>query len=67
MTTWLTRREASDYVRVSEKMIAQVVKRGELPAYAIGSGAQYRLRAEDIDKWLMSRSWEPRSYYHRLD
>lgn len=48
-------------------MIAQVVKRGELPAYAIGSGTQYRLRAEDIDKWLMSRSWEPRSYYHRLD
>jgi excisionase family DNA binding protein len=60
MTTWLTVREAADYVRVSENLIRNAIKLGYLVAYPIGTGTQYRLRAEDIDEWMMSRSWEPK-------
>jgi excisionase family DNA binding protein len=60
MTTWLTVREAADYVRVSENLIRDAIKSGYLPAYAIGTGSQYRVRAEDIDEWMMSRAWEPK-------
>ncbi|TDO15016.1 excisionase family DNA binding protein [Mycobacterium sp. BK086] len=68
MTTWLTKREAGDYARVSESTITQAVKKGELPAYTMRSGTQYRFRAEDIDKWLMSKPWQPKYYGpHLLD
>lgn len=67
MTTWLTLREAGDYARVSSALIARAVKQGYLVAYPIGTGTQYRLRAEDVDEWMMSRAWEPRGSYSRLD
>lgn len=60
MTIWLTVREAAEYVRVSEGLIREAIKLGYLPAYAIGTGTQLRLRAEDIDEWMMSRAWEPK-------
>lgn len=60
MTIWLTAREAADYVRVSETLIRDAVRMGYLVAYPIGTGTKYRLRAEDIDEWMMSRSWEPK-------
>jgi excisionase family DNA binding protein len=50
----------ADYVRVSEDLIRKAIKSGYLVAYPIGTGTQYRLRAEDIDEWMMSRSTEPR-------
>lgn len=62
MTTWLTVREAADYVRVSERLIRDAVKRGYLMAYPIGSGREYRLTAEEIDEWMMSRCWEPKQF-----
>ncbi len=62
MTTWLTVREAADYVRVSENLIRDAVKLGYLVAYPVGTGTRYRLRAEDIDEWMMSRAWEPKGY-----
>lgn len=60
MTTWLTLSEAADYVRVSRSLISKAVKLGYLPAYPVGAGSHYRLTAEDIDEWMMSRSWEPK-------
>jgi excisionase family DNA binding protein len=61
MTTWLTVREAAAYVRVSQNLIREAIKLGYLlPAYAIGTGVHYRLRTDDIDEWMMSRSWEPK-------
>lgn len=60
MTVWLTAQDAAEYLKVSEPIIRDAVKRGDLPAYPIGKGREYRLTAEDIDKWMMSRSWEPR-------
>jgi excisionase family DNA binding protein len=62
MTTWLTVAAAAEYATVSEWTIRRAVKIGDLCAYAVGvSGRQYRLSAQDVDDWLMSRSYEPRS------
>ena len=61
MTVWFTKSDAAKYISVSERLIQNAVNAGELPAYPIGhSGRSYRLRAEDIDEWMTSRSWEPR-------
>lgn len=57
---WFTAATAADYAALSVWTIRAAVKAGELPAYAIGTGRAYRLRRDDIDEWLMSRSWEPR-------
>lgn len=59
MTTWLTKRAAADYATVSPDAIAAAVHKGDLPAYAIGTGKEYRLTAEDVDEWMRSRAWEP--------
>ncbi len=61
MTVWLTVAEAAEYVKVSEWTIREAVKLGDLKAYPVGTGRSYRLRAQDIDAWMTSRSWEPRS------
>lgn len=61
MTVWLTVAKAADYVDVSPDIIRSAVKAGDLPAYPVGKGREYRLTAEDIDGWMRSRSWEPRS------
>ncbi|ORV92721.1 hypothetical protein AWC11_07645 [Mycobacterium interjectum] len=63
MTTWFTLRGAAEYVSVSQEIIRAAVKSGDLPAYAIGRGRDYRLTADDIDDWMRSRSYEP----HQLD
>lgn len=61
MTTWATKKEAAAYARVSEKVIAQAVRDGDLPAYRIGAGHRdYRLDLSEVDEWLKSRPWEPR-------
>lgn len=56
---WFNVDGAADYAALSTWTIRQAVKTGELAAYAIGKGKEYRLRATDIDAWLMSRAWEP--------
>lgn len=57
---WFTAATGADYAAVSVWTIRDAVKTGDLKAYAIGTGRTYRLRRDDIDGWLMSRSWEPR-------
>ncbi len=58
-TLWLTKADAAKYAKIGPKLIANAGASGELPAYPIGTGREYRLRAIDIDQWLMSRAWEP--------
>jgi excisionase family DNA binding protein len=61
MATWLTVAGGAEYATVSEWTIRQAVKDGDLPAYPVGKGGRsYRVTAQDIDEWLMSRSYEPR-------
>jgi excisionase family DNA binding protein len=62
VTTWLTVAAAAEYASVSEWTIREAVKLGDLCAYSIGKGGRsYRVTAEDVDSWLKSRSWEPRT------
>lgn len=57
----MTAAEAAEYVKVSEPIIRRAVKNGDLAAYPVGTGREYRLTAGEIDEWMKSRSWEPRS------
>ena len=57
---WATKREAADHVRVCSRLIQQAVRDGDLPAYSIGKGRDYRLDLDEVDEWLKSKSWEPR-------
>lgn len=60
MKTWLTAAQAAEHATVSEWTIRQAVKDGDLEAYAVGKGGRsYRVTAEDVDAWLLSRSFEP--------
>lgn len=59
MTTWLKCADAAVYATVSEDLLRAAVKNGDLPAYAVGKGKEFRLTAEDIDEWMRSRSYEP--------
>ncbi|WP_448389397.1 helix-turn-helix domain-containing protein [Mycolicibacterium sp. XJ1904] len=61
MTVWLTAVEAAEYVKVSATTIRDAVRNGDLPAYPVGKGRKYRLTAEEVDEWMRSRSWEPRT------
>lgn len=58
-TTWLTVQGAADYLSVSTDLIRAAVSGGDLPAYPIGKGREYRLTSDDIDEWMRSRSYEP--------
>lgn len=61
MTEWLTAQGAADYVKTSSDIIRSAVKAGDLPAYPVGKGREYRLTADDVDEWMKSRSYEPRT------
>ena len=59
MTSWATKIEAAHHVRCSPDLIAQAVKDGELPAYPIGKGRDYRLDLTEVDEWMKSKSYDP--------
>jgi excisionase family DNA binding protein len=62
MTIWETAVEAAKRTKQSADLIRSAVKNGDLPAYAIGKGGRdYRLDASEVDAWMRSRSYEPRS------
>jgi excisionase family DNA binding protein len=45
---------------VNPATIREAVKAGDLQAFPVGTGREYRLREEDVDAWMTSRSWEPK-------
>jgi excisionase family DNA binding protein len=61
MTTWFTVQDAADHIKASKQTIREAVGKGDLPAYPIGKGREYRLKADEVDGWLESRAFEPRS------
>jgi len=61
MTVWHTAKTGAAHAKLSPDLIRAAVTAGDLQAFAIGTGRDYRLREEDIDAWLTSRSYEPRS------
>lgn len=60
MTNWMTPTDAAKYATVSVDMVRDAVKSGDLKAFAIGRGREYRLTADDVDAWMRSRAWEPK-------
>lgn len=62
MTVWLTAVEAAKHAKVSLSIIREAVQGGELPASAVGrKGRHYRLDQNEVDKWMRSNSYEPKS------
>lgn len=61
MTDWHTAETGAEYVRLSERSVRDAVRAGDLPAYKVGTGREYRLKQSDLDEWLEARPWEPRS------
>lgn len=45
----MTVKEVSDYLHVHPSTIYRLLKRGELPAFRVGS--DWRFNAESIDQW----------------
>jgi excisionase family DNA binding protein len=49
----LTIREAAERLRVSEKTVRRLIRRGELPAVQLGSkGASVRVDEAELERWL---------------
>lgn len=60
MTVWHTATTGAEHVKVNPNTIREAVKNGDLEAYPVGKGREYRLREEDIDAWMTNRSYEPK-------
>jgi excisionase family DNA binding protein len=50
---WMTLSEGAQHARVSEATLRREAKAGRLRAYKVGGRRVWRLRADDIDAWLM--------------
>jgi excisionase family DNA binding protein len=50
----MTVKEVAEYLRVHASTLYKLVKRGELPAFRIGS--DWRFNSEAIDRWLIEQS-----------
>ena len=53
---FLTVQEVADLMRVSSMTVYRLIKAGELPAVRVGKS--YRLREDDVDKYLADRYTE---------
>jgi excisionase family DNA binding protein len=49
----LTVTEVAEYLRISRSMTYRLLKRGEIPAFRIGS--DWRFNLEEIDRWRAER------------
>ena len=49
----MTVNEVAQLMRVSKMTVYRLIKQGDLPAVRIGRG--YRMREEDVDRYLESR------------
>ena len=50
---WLTTKELAPYIKVKEKTIYYLVKRGSIPHYRVGK--LIRFRKDEIDDWMESK------------
>ena len=47
---FLTTRDVADLLKVSEKTVRRLQRRGDLPSFRVGS--QVRFRRSDIEAWV---------------
>jgi excisionase family DNA binding protein len=50
----MTVKELSEYLRVHPSTVYKLLRRGELPAFRIGT--DWRFNAEMIDRWCLERN-----------
>ncbi|MGA9724134.1 MAG: helix-turn-helix domain-containing protein [Candidatus Binatus sp.] len=50
----MTVKELSEYLRVHPSTVYKLLRRGELPAFRIGT--DWRFNAEVIDRWCLERN-----------
>lgn len=55
---WYTIEESGNYLRISSRLVYQLLQEGQLTAYRVGSGGHRRFKQEDLDA-VMSREDEP--------
>ncbi len=55
---WYTIEESANYLRVSSRLVYQLVQEGQVTAYRVGSGGHRRFKREDLDA-VMHREDEP--------
>lgn len=55
----LTVRDVAKILKVSEKTVYSMAKKGELPAFRVRN--QWRIRREDLEAWVESHSTRNRS------
>jgi len=55
---WYTIEESASYLRVSSRLVYQLVQEGQVHAYRVGSGGHRRFKQEDLDA-VMHREDEP--------
>ena len=53
-TEVMTLREVAAYLRVHKSTLYQMIKRGELPAFKIGS--DWRCNRRDLERWCLSQT-----------
>jgi excisionase family DNA binding protein len=51
----LTVQEVADMMKVSEKTVRRLIKRGNLAAYKIGARGQLRVNERDLERYLDAR------------
>ena len=52
VTTWVTRREAAAYTKLTVATLSRAVSAGKLPAYRINGRKHVRFRIADLDAYL---------------
>ena len=53
----MTVKDVSDYLRVHSSTISRLLKRGQLPAFKVGS--DWRFNIEAIDQWRLAQATPP--------
>lgn len=59
---WATLKQAAEHLQLkTDALIRAAIKNGDLKAYPIGKGRDARVDLNEVDEWMKSRSYEPRS------
>ena len=56
----LTIQEVAETMRISEKTVRRLIKRGDLIAYKVGDRGQLRIKEQDLGEYLESQRVSPR-------
>ena len=51
----LTVRQVSEAIKVSEKTVRRLIKRGDLVAYKVGDRGQLRVEEQELERYLRSQ------------